>query len=725
MKTKIILVLILALALCLTVTSHAASSLVYIAEPQFDSEKMKTGINIYDSEGTMTEEISVNGIMPRMSPDGSCVAFIKEHEKIADAWRLCVSKPNQKEASIMAFTGSLMNMPVYSWSPQCDKLSVFSRDFQYSGNRKKNGYKYEILIFDFVKGTVTQAYNEFVQSMEKSERSFTKIQWFPDNVHLLLSKQNETFIINTKQNTSRKIFKDALCAFTSDKGKSVISLSSPEKWTFNINHYNIRAQKSRKLYSMNFYASDSRKWYPQYYLQLSALSHDSRFLIFRNPNPKPLYIMTDIRSQKNLPVHTKGMNLIFQNFSPDNNRLISAIQFEQGGVYGGYGTFDLESAKFKTIKEIDKKILNSGEQGLFLIQLIYMDWIKPGAHNKNIRIDQKLKWDIPEKRKKRKHSSSTGRLVWKFKTQNWVQYRPAVDEKTVYFTDIIANLYAIERLSGKEKWKFNIKEKTITSPVIDGKTLYFGGSAGLYALDAEKGKEKWNLKLGKYGKASSPVVRKGIIYCGDRDEYFYAVNAAAGIEKWKFKAEKVVNTFPVFSDEIAYFGAGDHLYAIEAETAKELWKLKTGRIWRSPFIAKDNIYFGSSKFDFHAVNRKTGKSKWTFKADGMVYSSPSFADSIVYFGSDDGYFYALDADTGKEIWKFEDSHGISIRSSSFIIDKTIYFGSGDGYVYGLSLKDGKEIWNFNAKSSITSPLTHADGIIYFGTSSSIYAVAIK
>ena len=92
--------------------------------------------------------------------------------------------------------------------------------------------------------------------------------------------------------------------------------------------------------------------------------------------------------------------------------------------------------------------------------------------------------------------------------------------------------------------------------------LAFAFLLGLYALDAASGQVKWKFKTGK-PIHSDAAVSDGEIYVGSDDHYFYTVHAATGRLKWKFKLGGDVDSFPVVSDGVVYVGSADHfVYAI-------------------------------------------------------------------------------------------------------------------------------------------------------------------
>jgi len=153
------------------------------------------------------------------------------------------------------------------------------------------------------------------------------------------------------------------------------------------------------------------------------------------------------------------------------------------------------------------------------------------------------------------------------------------------------------------KWQFHTSGQVLSSPAVAGDKLYFGsGDHCLYALDLDTGAQKWKFKT-EGRVTSSPAISAGVVYFGSFDGNFYAVNAATGDLKWKFKtegerrfaakhlhgAEPASETMPdpfdfylsspVVWNGGVFFGSGDtNVYALDAATGNLKWKFKTGDV---------------------------------------------------------------------------------------------------------------------------------------------------
>jgi outer membrane protein assembly factor BamB len=264
------------------------------------------------------------------------------------------------------------------------------------------------------------------------------------------------------------------------------------------------------------------------------------------------------------------------------------------------------------------------------------------------------------------------------------------------------------------KWTFTTGDRIVSSPVYQDKTLYFGGDdANIYAVDAETGRQIWKRPTGGPAPCS-PAVMNGTVYAMSYDGKFYALNAQTGAIKWKFATEgerrfeakgihglepknqtmadqfDVFLSSPVMVQNSVYFGSGDgNLYALDAATGDLKWKFKTGDVVHSsPAYADGVLYFGSWDSWFYAVDAATGKEKWRFHGgeDPLIHnqvgfqSSAAVVDGVVYVGCRDSNLYALDAATGKEKWRFNNEMSWVV-SSPAVAQGKVFFTTSDSSLY--------------------------------------------
>jgi outer membrane protein assembly factor BamB len=298
------------------------------------------------------------------------------------------------------------------------------------------------------------------------------------------------------------------------------------------------------------------------------------------------------------------------------------------------------------------------------------------------------------------------------------------------------------------KWKFPTGDRIISSPVWENKILYFGGDDGnIYAVDSETGRQIWKRTTGGPAPCT-PAVANGTVYAGSYDGKFYALNAQTGASKWKFATEgerrfeakgihglqpknqtisdqyDIFLSSPVVAQGAVYFGSGDgNLYALDAATGELKWKFKTGDvIHASPAYADGVLFVGSWDSYFYAVDAATGKEKWRFHGgeDRLIHnqvgfqSSPAIANGVVYTGCRDANLYALDATTGKEKWRFFNDLSWVITSPA-VVDGKVFFATSDSSLYHVvDANSGKPIVRQQGKAYMFSSPSVAGDVVFIG-----------
>jgi outer membrane protein assembly factor BamB len=337
------------------------------------------------------------------------------------------------------------------------------------------------------------------------------------------------------------------------------------------------------------------------------------------------------------------------------------------------------------------------------------------------------------------------RVKWKFKTHGNVFGSPAIANRMAYIGSTDHNLYAVDLATGTQKWKFPTESRVNSSPAVSGGVVYFGSmDANFYAVDATTGKLKWKYKMegehhytathlhGAMPEAeaipdpfdfysSSPAVANGIVYFGSGDGHVYALDAATGQEKWKFKTGDVVHGSPAVANGMVYVGSWDsYLYALDAASGAVKWRFKTGEdpnihnqvgLQSSPAVVDGVVYVGCRDSNLYAVDAATGEKKWAYNNKGSwVIGSPAVHNGRVYFAtSDSALFHVADAKTGAEIYSL--TFTWPMFSSPAIAGNTLYIGTHEGKLMAIDLTSQKPTWTFQTEASKENgpKYTKADG----------------
>jgi glucose dehydrogenase len=192
-------------------------------------------------------------------------------------------------------------------------------------------------------------------------------------------------------------------------------------------------------------------------------------------------------------------------------------------------------------------------------------------------------------------AASVGKLqvAWRFQLKVSSRYGgmsapPLIVGDTVYLQDMMSNVFALDRATGKVKWEHDYNTPS-TGPngIALGYGMLYGGagdSRQAFALDAASGKEVWRVTLSANpgeGIDMAPTVYGNTVY---------------------------IATVPGSSTKFYRGGARGILFALDAKTGGVLWQFDTttdnlwgnprynsgGGLWYPPSIDdQGNIYFGT------------------------------------------------------------------------------------------------------------------------------------
>jgi outer membrane protein assembly factor BamB len=288
-------------------------------------------------------------------------------------------------------------------------------------------------------------------------------------------------------------------------------------------------------------------------------------------------------------------------------------------------------------------------------------------------------------------------------------------------------VFALDVKTGKEIWRFQTDSFVESVPAVSNGVLYFGADdRKFYAVDAKDGTLKWKNDTSLGGYTASAVVVDNIVYAIPKDGTFYAFEASSGKLIWLNLFGKIVESSPAIGEGIIAFGTdGGDIIALDASTGKQKWGYDTGiiDIKSSPVIADGAIFIGSNDGSVYAIYTANGTLKWKYSTSDNVHSSPSVKNGVVYFGSRDSNFFAIDAATGKLKWEFSNSG--PVISAPAISNNVVFFGTQNNVIYGLDANSGQLLWKNSTgkkdKDYITSPAISGNVLYAVTHSGLVYA----
>jgi outer membrane protein assembly factor BamB len=290
---------------------------------------------------------------------------------------------------------------------------------------------------------------------------------------------------------------------------------------------------------------------------------------------------------------------------------------------------------------------------------------------------------LPTKRVRPPYDAS----IWSFQAGKLLEFSPIVVDKTLYFMDKDANLYALSADKGKVIWKHDIGSLNASSPAYSHGQLFAATLAPgeVVALGAEHGKVLWRHPLPGRTE-TSPVVYGDKVIVGCECGNVYALNRKTGKVEWTVSTGGAVKGGVALDNGVAFFGnyAGQ-LYAVQASNGDIKWQTGTqggsfgvtGRIYSTPAVAYGRVYVGSIDSRVYSFEESSGDLAWSHSTGAEVYPGPAVADTpgappSVYVGSADKHVYAFDARSGALRW--DNYVGGLVLGAPSVVGKVAYFG---------------------------------------------------
>jgi outer membrane protein assembly factor BamB len=201
-------------------------------------------------------------------------------------------------------------------------------------------------------------------------------------------------------------------------------------------------------------------------------------------------------------------------------------------------------------------------------------------------------------------------------------------------------------LTGKPIWAFETESFINGAPAVAGdRVLTAGCDANLYVLRASDGSLLKSVEVGSY-VAASPTAINGQAVMGDFDGKLTAVDLKTYEVAWTYGDDD--NDAPLFSSPagsgslVIVGGRDGRVHAVDAGSGAKCWTFKTGGdVDSSPVICDGKALFGSRDGRLYAVDLAGGKELWSYEIGAAIVGSPAVANGIVVIGAEDGAVYAF------------------------------------------------------------------------------------
>ena len=278
---------------------------------------------------------------------------------------------------------------------------------------------------------------------------------------------------------------------------------------------------------------------------------------------------------------------------------------------------------------------------------------------------------------------------------------------------------------------------------------------------------------------SDLTVTGGVLYCRDRSNKVYAIDAVHGRRLWTFPAGgSEDNAAPLVADGLVYVCGQDGLSALSATTGEKVWQ--HGSADEGPYndmaecaVSDGRIFFSAgepgSSYGIYAVDAATGSGAQQFApgvapgalslplavADGTLYAAaggtlcairvsdgtllwdatglqsidttPVVSAAFVYVLVSDGTgigaakVVALDRATGRVRWTYPLDRNPLGYLNPVVANGHVYATDSDK-LHAIDAVTGSQAWTFN--DAVGPGLATADGVVYV-SDGSLYALDAK
>lgn len=237
----------------------------------------------------------------------------------------------------------------------------------------------------------------------------------------------------------------------------------------------------------------------------------------------------------------------------------------------------------------------------------------------------------------------TGDQIWCDDIGNSITSAPAVDEKTVYFTDGF-EVVAADQSTGGVLWRFAPSDSSLltNTPAVFRDVVFATGGNSVFALDKRTGHELWRTDLGDQINISAPSVARNTVYVGGTS--LSALRASDGHLRWTADVGVDV-TMPAIANNRVFVNSEDPifgLWAFDANTGALLWRNVMPGEPESTVTVANGVIFDIAEFgDLMMFNSATGAFLGSIVDPKGHQSQPSFGtqpavvNGVVYIPTSD------------------------------------------------------------------------------------------
>ena len=205
-------------------------------------------------------------------------------------------------------------------------------------------------------------------------------------------------------------------------------------------------------------------------------------------------------------------------------------------------------------------------------------------------------------------------------------------------------LHCVDSRTGKMVWTYQTESFVNGAPAVSQGVAVFGGcDARIHVVSLADGNAVAQIDTGAYIAGSAALV-DGQAYVGNYDNVFLKADISAGTILWKYSPDTPgFFSSPAVGDDVVVVGGRDNrVHCVRRSDGKQVWTYATlGAVDSSPVICDDKVVVGCEDGRLYMLKLSDGSKVWSYEIGQAVTSSPAVAGGMIIVGSDDGFLYAF------------------------------------------------------------------------------------
>ncbi len=259
-----------------------------------------------------------------------------------------------------------------------------------------------------------------------------------------------------------------------------------------------------------------------------------------------------------------------------------------------------------------------------------------------------------------------------------------------------------------EGWRRDFEKASFAAvPVIADGVVYLGDLDGhFHALDLATGKTVWTIETQNSGFPSSAAVADDPalpLVVGDDMGLVRGLDRQTGEIRWKYATDGEISggptILPTADGPKALVGSQDaSLSCLDLATGRLVWKHSIAdQIRCGPTVARradgDRVFLAGCDGRLHVIDATTGEEKSSVEIGGPTGTTPAVAGDLTFFGTEGGGFFAINFMTPAVAWRHQPAAGgHAYRSSAAVADNLVFVGTRGRAVEAFAAANGTQVW---------------------------------